>query len=185
MQPVDAFTSDHYASFAQRVLAFAIDVVLLSVVAFVVLIGIAIANGGELHLEELGMFATWLVTGAAWEVLWIAGPARGKPGQLLAGFRVVGHDGSRVPVLRALVRWAVRVTTFVLFPLGPIAQVVTIAASQRNQAVHDVFAATVCVDRSALEEARSVQHVPSAAERATPVAAPRDSQDTRHTGPFL
>ena len=185
MQPDDAFTAGDYAHFGRRVVAFLIDVVLLTVVTMVVLTIIAINNGGELHLEEFGMFATWLATGAAWEVLWIAGPARGKPGQLLAGFRVVRPDGARVPVVRALVRWAVRVTTFVLFPLGPIAQVVTIAASQRNQAVHDVFAGTVCVERPALEQTRSVQHVPTAAERATPVAAEPASQESRHQGPFL
>ncbi len=185
MEPTDAFTADDYAPFGRRVVAFLIDVPMLAVVTFVVFIAMAIANGGELDLEEFGMLFTWLATGVAWEVLWIAGPARGKPGQLLAGFRVVGLDGTRVPVARAVIRWAVRVTTFVLFPFGLIAQVVTIAASQRNQAVHDVFAGTVCVERAALEQVRSVQHIPTAAERATPVAAARDSDATRHQGPFL
>lgn len=185
METDDAFTAGDYVPIGRRVMAFLLDVAMLVIIAFTAVIVVAFANDGELHLDGSDMVMAWLVIGAVWEMLWIAGPARGKPGQLLAGFRVVRRDGSRVPIGRAVIRWAVRVTTLVLFPIGPFAQLVTIAASQRRQAIHDLFADTVCVERSALEQARSVQHIPTAAERATPVAAPRDSEATRHQGPFL
>lgn len=190
MQQPNADTDADLASFGARVVAFLIDVVIVAAVAFAVLVGLAIVADGmdnpALDLEDDAIFVLWLATGLVWEVLWIAGPTRGKPGQLMSGFRVVRPDGGRVSPGRAIVRWTTRVLSLVVFPFGLIAQFLTLAASQRNQALHDVFADTVCVRRSAILEARSVQHVPTAAEHAAPTMSPIDTNDHARTqGPFL
>lgn len=186
MQTPGSFADDQFASIGARIAAFIIDVLILSVVTFVVLIGLALLNDdAEIHFEEFGMLVTWVATSIVWEVLWVAGPARGKPGQLVAGFRVVRVDGGRVSPVHAVVRCVVRIATFLLFPFGLIAQFVTLVASKRNQGVHDVFASTVCVSRGAIEQSQSVQHIPTEAQRARLVAAPADSEATRHQGPFM
>jgi uncharacterized RDD family membrane protein YckC len=197
MEHPDAFLETSYASFGARVIAFLIDLLIVAIVWFVVLVGIAMYQGGdELHLENLGFFLSWAGVGIAWEVLWIAGPARGKPGHRIVGARIVRPDGARVSVGRAVGRWVVRFATLVLFPFGLIAQFLTLAASRRNQGVHDVFVDTVCVKRADLEEARSVQHVPTASQLDAPTASPppatrpspidRGGSDEAHNrGPFL
>lgn len=179
MQTADAFSATSYASFVSRVIAFFIDVVLVAIVAFAVLVGLSLASDA-LDAEGNGVFVVWFATGFVWETIWIAGPARGKPGQLMVGFRVVRPDGSRVSVGRAAVRWAVRIFTFVTFPFGIIAQFMTLLGSRRNQGVHDVFADTVCVRKSDLEQVGSVQHVPTASQ----LAAPRVSEPAARPSPI-
>jgi uncharacterized RDD family membrane protein YckC len=186
MEQTDAFAEPDFAPFGARVLAYLIDTVIFVIVLFAVFVGLALASADdELHLEGVGMLTTWVVTSVIWEVLWICGPSRSKPGQRILGFRVLALDGSPVAPGRAAIRCVVRIITIVAFPFGLIAQVVTLGASARNQGVHDVFAATVCVRRSAIEQAHSVQHMPTEAQRARPTAPPAETEAARHQGPFM
>lgn len=181
------WTQDDYAPFGARVTAFIVDSMIMSVVSLFVLFVIALANGGEIEFETVGTLLVWGATGVVWEALWVGGPARGKPGQRLAGFVVLRPDGSRVDLLGAVIRAVVRIASYWLFVVGFLLNAIMISATPRRQSLHDLVASTVCVRRGvvAAEEDTSVQHVPTAAQREHPVEAPRDSQETRHKGPFM
>ncbi|MCW2922350.1 MAG: putative rane protein YckC, family [Thermoleophilia bacterium] len=185
MQTDEVFAAADYARFGARLVAFVIDSFILTIVTFVVFFGATLANGGELHLETFGTFAVLVGTGVAWDVLWIAGPSRGKPGQRAAGFLVLDERGARVTPRAAVVRAVVKAVSFGLFAVAFLVDAVTIAATPRRQSVHDMFASTVCVVSRAVSESSSVQHVPTAAQRARPVAAPAQSEQSRQQGPFL
>ncbi|MCW2949009.1 MAG: domain containing protein [Thermoleophilia bacterium] len=134
-----------------------------------------------------------VVSNIAWDVLWVRSRGMGKPGQRIAGFRVANADGSRVTTGRAFGRMAARLVynvPYIGFFLC-IATAVTIGASQRRQALHDMLAGTVCVKTSALT-ARALG--PKAAHGALPVvqAIPMDSPSTApslpqppSSGPFV
>jgi uncharacterized RDD family membrane protein YckC len=103
----------------------------------------------------------WLLAGVAvvlvayvwWEVYWIRAPRfMARPGQLVAGFRVVRIDTlAPVGTGRAFGRMLGKLGLgAVLGWLYDIVCAFTIGLGSRRQALHDLVAGTVCVRRSAL-----------------------------------
>lgn len=191
---VDAFTRPDYAGFVRRVVAWLLDLVVFSVAWFVLLVVLTLANGGELDLEGAAAFAVFVAPAMAWKTLWIASPLRGTPGHRFVGIRVVRPDGSRVTLARAAGRTAAAWATYAFFVVGVVLSAVAVLASARRQAIHDMVAGTVCVERDALVRIGSPQHVPTpsqleaptAASAAEPVFEQRPvSTEERHRGPFL
>ena len=176
--------NEEYAAVGARLRAFVVDGLLLGVVWFLVLLVIELAGGAATD-DNAGFIIVSVLVGIAWDVLWIAGPARGKPGQRGAGFLVLTVDGGRVSIGRALLRSIAKYVTFAFFIFGLLADALLVAASPRRQAIHDMVASTVCRRRAAMDDAASVQHVPTAEQRAPSIEAPPQSETARHQGPFL
>jgi uncharacterized RDD family membrane protein YckC len=89
----------------------------------------------------------------AWEVLWLRSEGMGRPGQRIAGFRVVrASDVSRLTTGRALGRAAAKLIYNIpqLGTLFWIASAFTIGLSDRKQGLHDMLGGTACVRKDAL-----------------------------------
>ncbi len=205
---VDAFTESDYAGIVRRVVAWVLDVVAFSISWFVLLVAATLANEGVLEAEDGLAFAMIAVPALLWKTLWVASPLRGTPGHRVAGIRVVRPDGSRVSLARAAGRTLVEAAMYAFFLVGMVLGGITILASRRRQAIHDMVAGTVCVERDALVRLGSPQHVathlPQASAASTaastartttastststtaPTDAPRpQTTEERHRGPFL
>lgn len=89
-----------------------------------------------------------------WEVLWIRSAKHmARPGQWLAGFRVVRAEGiERVSTGRAVGRMAAKWLYNVpqAGTLATLASAFTIGLTKRRQGLHDMIGGTVCVRRDAL-----------------------------------
>lgn len=95
----------------------------------------------------------WLLT-LVWDIAWVASKARGKPGQLAAGFRVVRADDlRRAGVGRSIGRTLAKLLYSVPYAgfLVLVASAFTIGMSEKRQSLHDMIAGTRCVKRSVLE----------------------------------
>lgn len=186
-----AFREDEFAGLGRRIAAFLLDTTwyVLSFVAVFLLLA-ATVGGGEFEVEGAGAFLLTFGWSFLWEVAWIASPMRGKPGQRMAGFRVVRPDGSRVSLARAAVRWATRMLAWLTVGVTLVVSAALVAATGRRQALHDLVAQTVCVRSGAIRRIRepqfagSLQQEPGRAAPARPLGrAPGDEH--RHTGPFV
>ncbi len=96
---------------------------------------------------------TTFVTYVLWEVLWLRSSHMARPGQSIAGFRVVSAEGlERIGTGRAIGRCAAKLIYQVPYAggLGIFATAFTIGLSNRKQALHDMMGGTVCVRKSAL-----------------------------------
>jgi uncharacterized RDD family membrane protein YckC len=100
--------------------------------------------------------AFFLVTIAgyfAWDVLWLRSNGMGRPGQRIAGFRVVrASDVTRLTTGRALGRSTAKLIYSIpqLGTLLWIASAFTIGLSDRKQGLHDMIGGTACVRKDAL-----------------------------------
>lgn len=110
------------------------------------------SDGGLVWLLLVGVVI--LVAYAVWEVAWIRSARfMGRPGQLVAGFRVVRADGlERLSLGRAIGRAASKLMYNVpnVGFLATIASAFTIGLTERKQALHDMIGGTVCVRKDAL-----------------------------------
>lgn len=185
------FRENEFAGLGRRIVAFLIDTSWygLSLVTLLLLLA-ATFGGGELAIDGTPALLVTFGWSLLWEVLWIASPMRGKPGQRMAGFRVVRPDGGRVTVVRAGVRWGTRMLAWLTAGLTLVVSAVLVASTRRHQALHDLVAQTVCVRSRAVRRigepqfAGSIAQQPEAAAPARPIgAAPGDEH--RHTGPFV
>ena len=136
----------HYAGFASRFIAFAIDFV-VSVGAFeLALVGSSFAAsvlaGTSIHWNKgsIGVIVAFF----AWGFLYYAyfWTASGKtPGMVLLGIQVVGMDGSRAGTRRGLIRTLAFPLSFILAGLG----FAGILFGRDRRALHDVIAGTAVV----------------------------------------
>lgn len=89
-----------------------------------------------------------------WEVLWIRSAKHmARPGQWIAGFRVVRAEGiERLSTARAVGRMAAKWLYNVprAGTLVTIASAFTIGLTKRRQGIHDMISGTVCIRRDAL-----------------------------------
>lgn len=88
-----------------------------------------------------------------WEVLWIRSARMAKPGQSVAGFRVVRVEGlERLSTGRAVGRMFSKALYNVpnLGFLVTVASAFTIGLTERRQGLHDMIAGTACVRKDAL-----------------------------------
>lgn len=141
--------------------------------------------------------ASWLFT-LAWEIGWVRGRAMAKPGQRIAGFRVVTADDlERVSFWRALGRTAAKqlYSFWYLGTLFTIAAAFTIGLTRRRQGLHDLMAGTACVrtdalrargigpDAAGMYDATRTDAAAASAADARPAAT--NDEPSGHTGPFV
>ena len=186
--PTHPFEPAELASWPTRLAAWAIDGIAFGVVFVAGALMVAVQGDGEASFrsgEDGFALGIWYFAAAvAWDIAWIAGPPRGKPGQRAMGLRVVRANGSRVGLRHAAVRGVVRALSVPLsFIPGTglliLASAATIAATPRRQAVHDLAAGTVCVSSAAVDRVTGPQATTSSV-RSTDLLDP-----DRHSGPFL
>lgn len=167
------FTSADYASWGARLAAALIDFLILvglwiaGFVVIVVIWAIADMQGFEDSIDQYNDYQVYtdafaLVIGLVlllaalitvlWEFLFTRGKGMAKPGERAAGFRVTTKSGERVSGGRAFGRASAKLLYLLSwFGLGPlIASAITIGASDRKQALHDLMSGTVAVKLSAL-----------------------------------
>lgn len=178
----DALRTDEYASWGARLGGYLLDGFILSLVVAAVVAGMALlawalspdafdelinslelVGDGEDPFADppdslvawfLAGFAAILVVGFLWEVLWVRSRGMGRPGQRIAGFRVVrASDLTRVGSSRAIGRAAAKLLYGIpnLGWLPVIGSAFTIGLSARRQGLHDMISGTACVKTSALE----------------------------------
>lgn len=182
--PPTPFREDEFAGLARRVVAFALDTAWYALSLVTLILSMALlVGGGEIRLEGAAAMVVTFGWSLVWEVAWIAAPTRGKPGQRMAGFRVVRPDGGRVSPARAAVRWATRMLAWPTAGFTVLVSAVLVHATGRNQALHDLAAQTVCVRGDALRRIREPQFAGSIA--VPPPATPPAAEAPRHAGPFV
>lgn len=137
--------SGDYAGAATRLAAYAVDVLVSTVVLAALVVGfvavVDIVTGAEIHLQvpsEVGAPAT-----AVWLFLYFftSWATTGKtPGMALLGLRVAQHDGGTIGTRQA----AVRTLAFPLSFIGGLG-FIGIVIGRRHRALHDVIAGTAVV----------------------------------------
>jgi len=136
----------HYAGFASRFLAFAVDVVIITVSAILILAAInfvaSIITGKTTNFSRQD---TWVVVlYAVWAFIYFAhwwGLNGKTPGGGLFGVQVLTDDGGDVSGRRAIGRTLAFPLSFLIFCLGFLG----ILLGDRRRALHDVIAGTVVV----------------------------------------
>jgi uncharacterized RDD family membrane protein YckC len=197
----DAYSPAEFIPWGKRFAAWLVDIVMFWFGFLVFLLAWALVDG-RVSLHDGEFILPILVFTFIWEVGWIAANSA-KPGQSLVSMRVRSIDGSRVSVQQALIRWALHTVAFVLFFYHGIGLIlalvsaVTIAATPRRQALHDLAAGTVAVTPEAMQRANtlgappptpisasSMGATPAWLARFRPSAGRRSDQDEPR-GPFL
>ncbi|MCW2927557.1 MAG: hypothetical protein JWM86_1525 [Thermoleophilia bacterium] len=123
-------------------------------------------------LGALGAYVLYLL---AWDVLWIRSRHMGRPGQILAGYRVVRLEGTqRLGLGRASARAAAKLCYNVpsLGPLASLTSAFTIGLTEHKQGLHDLISGTVCVRTSALERRGLIGDGDGAAAMTAPTWSP-------------
>ena len=136
----------HYAGFASRFLAFAVDVVIITVSAILILAAInfvaSIVTGKSTNFNRND---TWVVVlYLVWPFIYFAhwwGLNGKTPGGGLFGLQVLTDDGGDVSGRRAIGRTLAFPLSFLIFCLGFLG----ILLGDRRRALHDVIAGTVVV----------------------------------------
>lgn len=136
----------HYAGFASRFAAFAVDVVVLSAVFLLVLGAInfvaSIATGKTVNFNRNDI---WVVVGyVVWAFIYFAhwwGLNGKTAGGALFGLQVLTDDGRDVSGRRAIGRTLAFPLSFLILCLGFLG----ILLGDRRRALHDVIAGTVVV----------------------------------------
>ena len=136
----------HYAGFASRFAAFAVDVVVLTAIFLLVLGAInfvaSIATGKTVNLNRNDI---WVVVGyAVWAFIYFAyfwGLNGKTAGGALFGLQVLREDGGDVSGRRAIGRTLAFPLSFLILCLGFLG----ILLGDRRRALHDVIAGTVVV----------------------------------------
>jgi uncharacterized RDD family membrane protein YckC len=161
--------------------------------------------GTGAYEDDLGDAGIALVFGAligaaivsiAWETLWLRSRYMAKPGQAVAGFRVVSAvDPKQLSTGRAFGRACSKLLYNVpqLGGLASIATAFTIGLTEKKQALHDMIAGTACVRTSALERrgirtANGPATVPTAfapAVAPAPATPPTPPSPPDSSGPFV
>ena len=136
----------HYAGFASRFAAFAVDVVVLSAIFLLVLAAInfvaSIATGKTVDLNRNDI---WVVVGyVVWAFIYFAhfwGLNGKTAGGALFGLQVLREDGGDVSGRRAIGRTLAFPLSFLILCLGFLG----ILLGDRRRALHDVIAGTVVI----------------------------------------
>ena len=136
----------HYAGFASRFAAFALDLVVLTGIFLLVLAAInftaSVLTGKSIHFSHAN---TWVVVAyAVWAFIYFAhfwGLNGKTPGGALFGVQVVTNDGDDVSGRRAIGRTLAFPLSFLILCLGFLG----ILLGDQRRALHDVIAGTVVI----------------------------------------
>lgn len=136
----------HYAGFASRFLAFAVDVVIMTAGFLIILAAVNfvanIVTGKSTHFDR---YNTWVVVAyVVWAFIYFAhwwGLNGKTPGGGLFGVQVLTEDGGDLSGRRAIGRTLAFPLSFLILCLGFLG----ILLGDRRRALHDVIAGTVVV----------------------------------------
>lgn len=160
-EPVQSGAEVVHAGFWKRVAASTIDGILLAIVMLVVLaIGAALlgvgmksmadgfASGAVSGLFILGVYGIPIVLQALYFTWMHASAHQATLGKMAVGIKVVQRNGQRIANGRSLGRWASYFFMH-LFSCGitSLVSAFTVGLGQRRQALHDMVADTLVVDR--------------------------------------
>ena len=135
----DTLAADAYAGFWQRVAAFGVDMVILTLAVFAVSVIIIITLGGEPALWSVE-YSVYLALNTAIFWLYYAGQESGVRqatiGKRLLRLRVTDLDGEPISFARASVRHFAKLASSIPFMAGFLA----VAFTPRKQGLHDMIA---------------------------------------------
>lgn len=133
-------TELRYAGFWIRTLAFILDTIIISFIAYI-LFGDAVVtvNSGSINVN----FTDWynlipfLYTISSWSYM------SATPGKWICGLKIIESDGSELSIKKALLRYLSYLISGFVFMAGFF----TIAFSSKKQGWHDMIAKTYVVKR--------------------------------------
>jgi uncharacterized RDD family membrane protein YckC/Tfp pilus assembly major pilin PilA len=144
-----------YAGFWRRFLALLLDNLILSVPAAMLAFGVAFAVGGSLAGEDEAAVSTTLVyylvfglASALYFALQESSSYQATLGKRALGIKVSDLDGRRLTFGNALGRWFATALSYITCYVGFLMA----AFTSRKQALHDMVAGTLVVDRWAYTE---------------------------------
>lgn len=148
-----------YARFLKRVAASLIDGFIVAIIVTVIQVPIALIGGVGLAtasfdpssgsiLVQLISQAIGLAVGIAYFAYFYSSAAQATPGKQLVGTKVARPDGQRISVARAIGRYFANWLNVLTLLIGYLLPLFT----EKRQALHDLVADTVVVDRWAFTE---------------------------------
>lgn len=142
-----------YAGFIRRWIALWIDQLILALPVLVVAVALAVVAGAKARQADDG-----LITGAVYLAYWLFAPlyyalqessaAQATLGKRALGIKVTDLQGRRLSFGRALGRWFSAALSYLTLYIGFLMA----AFTQRKQALHDVVAGTLVVDKYAFTD---------------------------------
>lgn len=145
-----AFQGPVYAGFWKRVGAYLLDSIIVTVLCVALAFGIALSSNMNKDAETF----TLLIQGASFLVGWLywalmeSGRAQATFGKQALGIVVTDADGQRIGFWRATGRYFGKILSGLLLCIG----FAMAGWTQRRQALHDMMASTLVVNREALRE---------------------------------
>ena len=134
-----------YARFGKRVGARLIDIIVLILVNIVITTIVAAAAGWEqdsnddrIEVYVISFVANWLYYAGMH-----SSPYQATLGKLALGITVTGYNGRQIGFLHATGRWLAEIPSTLILLIGFLMPLWT----QRKQALHDMIAATLVVNR--------------------------------------
>jgi uncharacterized RDD family membrane protein YckC len=122
-----------YAGFMKRFVAWVIDVVLLAIIGFII----------RLILDDNITGLVTALVGWAYFAGMESSERQATIGKGAMGIVVVGYDGQRISFLRATGRYFAKILSALILMIGYIMA----AFTARKQALHDMLASTLVINR--------------------------------------
>jgi len=141
-----------YAGFWRRWAALFLDQLIIGVPLFVVFFGVAFAvamsSGGEPNpvvaiIMQLGFYAVWLAAALFYYAGLESSEAQATFGKRALGIKVTDLQGQRISFRHAVGRWAAASISYMSMYIG----FAMAGFTERKQALHDLMASTLVVDR--------------------------------------
>ena len=145
-------TLTNYASFGQRLVAYILDNLIISVplgciMIFVFGAGVAIAEelGSEGIISLLVLLIQFVWLGVSWLYfsLFQSGPKMATPGKMAMGIVVTNISGKRITWANATGRFFAKILSGMAFCIGYILA----AFTEKKQALHDILAGTIVLNK--------------------------------------
>lgn len=150
-QPITAINPAVYRGLLLRGLAFSIDLVLLATACFFIFVA-GYDNLGEYAFDAMIDTWTWLIPLLLFSLyfaIFEGSPLRASPGKLCVRVRVVGLDGMRLGVFRALGRQLVKLLSILFVGAG----IVVGMFSPQRRTWHDRISGSVVITSRTSSEA--------------------------------
>jgi len=151
----------NYAGFGKRLLAFIIDLILISIVQWVILtpilaaIGIGAANNMETMSDDPGAMlgaigAAFGVIQVVTTVVWVlyytlmeSSKSQATVGKMALSIKVTDVNGAKLDFVKALIRNVSKIVSSAILFIGYIMA----AFTEKKQGLHDIIAGTIVVNK--------------------------------------
>lgn len=134
-----AMPARDYGGFWIRVVAYIIDGIILGVVGVVLVLIFGTEGSGQAISNLISFVIGLLYYGYFW-----SSERQATPGMMAMGLRVIGEDGNRISIGRAIGRYFALLLSFIILFIG----VIMVAFDSRKQGLHDKIVKTLVVKRS-------------------------------------